>query len=63
MEKEEIITRVNSVKENFPLAAEDQKALQEAIRLVKRKDWKENLIKILELLTKVIGVGSKFFNP
>lgn len=63
MEKEEIIIRINSVKANFPLSAEDQKALQEAVRLVKRMDWKDNLIKIIELLAKIIGVGSKFFDP
>ena len=63
MEKEEFVVRINSVKEKFPLSAEDQKALQEAVRLVTRKEWKDNLIKIIELLTKVIGVGSKFFDP
>lgn len=62
MEKKEILERLCSVKENNTLSEEDQEALKEAIRLVKRKDWKEHLFKILELLTKLMGIGSKLFD-
>jgi hypothetical protein len=63
VEKKEILERLKTVKENKDLTDDDKAAVDEAIRLYKAKNWRDNLLRIVELLAKLFGIGSKFIDP
>lgn len=63
MEKKEIIQKLSLLKENKALNEEQRSALTDAINILKKaKKW-EQCIKAVEILVKLIGIGSKFFDP
>ena len=61
MEKKEIIQKLNTLKENKALDSEQKSAITDALNIVKKaKKW-EQCIKAVEILIKLLVIGSNFF--
>ena len=63
MEKKEIIQKLSTLKENKALDEEQRLAITDAINILKKaKKWEQS-IKAVEILVKLLGIGSKFYDP
>jgi hypothetical protein len=63
MEKENIINHLNSLLHHHAYNDEQKLAIKEAVTIIKNaKKW-DQCIKAVEVLVKLLGIGSKFFDP
>lgn len=63
MEKKEIIDHLNSVLDRHNDLSKEQKlAINEVIIIVKKAKNKEQFIKAVDIIIKLLGIGSNFFN-
>jgi hypothetical protein len=63
MNKKNIISTLTEVKHNNQhlLSKEDNQNIDDAITLIKNQSKKEDIIKAIDILLKLLGVGSNFF--
>lgn len=61
MEKKELITHLHSI--NIKSFSKVQKeAFSEAIKIISNSNKKEDFLKAIDILLKLLGIGSNFFS-
>ncbi|MFL5786792.1 MAG: hypothetical protein ACJ748_01955 [Flavisolibacter sp.] len=61
MEKKEILEQLFALKEKLPLSEEEMVTIDQAIIIIKKaKTWKQ-CTGAVELLIRLMGIGSNFF--
>ena len=62
MSKQEIIAHLQTIINSFPITNEQKTATEQVVKILKKSNDRESLFKALDIIIKLLGLGSNFFD-